>query len=76
MIQEKDFDKYCKKGEDFIRIQDSSYPHGDLCFVLNDEGYAQLYNCNDGYYFGVPIRSLTQMKRVYELMTNKELEKK
>ena len=73
MIQKEDFDKYCKGTDDFIRIQDNFYPQGDLCFTLSTQGYAILYNCADGYEFGVPIRSIGNMKALYQMLTNEEL---
>jgi hypothetical protein len=73
MIQQEDFDKYCREGEDFIRVQDNHYPKGDLCFVLEDEGYACLYNCSNGLDFGVPITSIGDMGLLYQILTDKEL---
>lgn len=74
MILKEDFDKYCQEKEDFIRIQDTNYPNGDLCFVLDQQGYAQLYNCGEGFYFGMPIRSIGNMSRIYRMLTNKTLQ--
>lgn len=73
MIQQKDFDKYCKENEDYIRIQNTIGQNADLCFILNSNGYAQLYHCGNGLFFGVPIRSIGNMKRLYQMLTNKEL---
>jgi hypothetical protein len=73
MIAQVDFKKYCEEDEDYIRIQDTKENNGDLCFILDDNGYAHLYNCGEGYFFGVPIRSIGNMIRLYNMLTNKEL---
>jgi len=73
MIIKADFKSYCRPNEDYVRIQDSDYLKGDLCFILDDQGYAYLYNCSEGYYLSVPIRSIGNMKALYKMLTNKEL---
>lgn len=72
-IEQDEFLKYCEKGEDFIRIQDTRYPNGDLCFILDDNSYIRLYNCSEGYYFGVSITSIADAKNLYGILTDKDM---
>ena len=76
MITQEDFDKYCRPNEEYIRVNNSLEHHeqgGDVCFVLDSQGYAWLYHCGNGLFFGVPIRSIGNLGRLYTSLTNKPL---
>ncbi len=70
-LTEEWFKKFLDKY-DFIPIQDSDYPEGDLSIVWKDD-HARLENCADGYLFGKPITTVHHLQNIYYELKHEEL---
>lgn len=64
----------CRKTDKGLLIQDNNYPDGDLYIDFNDQGtQCYLYNCSDGYRFGIEIKYVHQLQNIYFALTGEEL---